>query len=117
MLLMSGVNLLAEDHQQHIDLGWGEIPPIMDKHQDRSLQTGMEVFLDIPNLVFCSNMMEEQEANIHILNACGEKVMSETLRLSPLQRDTSLYRRLALRDVSIGDRTGRCRVKRNFSYI
>lgn len=24
MLLMSGVNLLAEDHQQHIDLGWAK---------------------------------------------------------------------------------------------
>lgn len=35
-------------------------------------------------------MTEEQEANIHILNACGEKVMSETLRLSPYS-ETPLY--------------------------
>jgi len=86
---MSGVNLLAEDHQQHIDLGWGEIPPIMDKHQDRSLQIGMEVFLDVPYLVFCSSMMDEQEAGVYVLNANGEKVMSETLRFSPYS-ETSL---------------------------
>lgn len=90
VLLMSTANLIAEDHQQHVNLEWGETPPIIDKHKDRSLQTGMEVFLDIPNLVFCSNMTEEQEANIHILNACGEKVMSETLRLSPYS-ETPLY--------------------------
>lgn len=89
VLLMSSANLIAEDHQQHVNLEWGESSPIMDKRQDRSLQTGMEVFLDIPNLVFCSNMTEEQEANIHILNACGEKVMSETLLLSPYS-ETSL---------------------------
>ena len=90
VLLMSTANLIAEDHQQHVNLEWGETPPIIDKHKDRSLQIGMEVFLDIPNLVFCSNMTEEQEVNIHILNACGEKVMSETLRLSPYS-ETSLY--------------------------
>lgn len=89
VLLMSTANLIAEDHQQHVNLEWGETPPIIDKHKDRSLQTGMEVFLDIPNLVFCSNMTEEQEANIHILNANGEKVMSETLLLSPYS-ETSL---------------------------
>ena len=89
VLLMSTANLIAEDHQQHVNLEWGETPPIIDKHKDRSLQTGMEVFLDIPNLVFCSNMTEEQEANIHILNANGEKVMSETLRFSPYS-ETSL---------------------------
>lgn len=90
MLLMSGVNLLAEDHQQHIDLEWGETPPIIDKHKDRSLQIGMEVFLDGPNLVFCSNMAEEQETNIYILNASGEMVMSETLRFFPYS-ETPLY--------------------------
>ena len=90
VLLMSTANLIAEDHQQHVNLEWGETPPIIDKHKDRSLQTGMEVFLDIPNLVFCSNMTEEQEANIHILNANGEKVMSETLRFSPYS-ETPLY--------------------------
>ena len=79
VLLMSTANLIAEDHQQHVNLEWGETPPIIDKHKDRSLQIGMEVFLDEPNLVFCSNMAEEQEANISILNASGEKVMSETL--------------------------------------
>ena len=83
VLLMSTANLIAEDHQQHVNLEWGETPPIIDKHKDRSLQIGMEVFLDEPNLVFCSNMAEEQEANISILNASGEKVMSETLLLSP----------------------------------
>ena len=79
-----------EDHQQHVNLEWGETPPIVDKRQDRSLQIGMEVFLDEPNLVFCSNMAEEQEAGIYILNASGEKVMSETLLLSPYS-ETSLY--------------------------
>ena len=69
---------------------WGETPPIVDKRQDRSLQIGMEVFLDEPNLVFCSNMTEEQEADISILNASGEKVMSETILLSPYS-ETPLY--------------------------
>ena len=90
VLLMSTANLIAEDHQQHVNLEWGETPPIVDKRQDRSLQIGMEVFLDEPNLVFCSNMAEEQEAGIYILNASGEKVMSETLLLSPYS-ETSLY--------------------------
>lgn len=90
MLLMSGVNLLAEDHQQHVNLEWGETPPIIDKHKDRSLQTGMEVFLDKSCLVFRFYMTEEQEANIYILNASGEKVISETLRFSPYS-ETPLY--------------------------
>lgn len=90
MLLMSGVNLLAEDHQQHIDLGWGETPPTTDKRQDRSLQMDVDAFCDVPYLALRSNMTEEQEANIHILNACGEKVMSETLRFSPYS-ETPLY--------------------------
>ena len=50
----------------------------------------MEVFLDVPYLVFCSYIMDEQEANIYILNASGEKVMSETLRLTPYS-ETPLY--------------------------
>lgn len=89
MLLMSGVNLLAEDHQQHVNLEWGETPPIIDKHKDRSLQMGMEAFLDVPYLVLRSYMTEEQGGNISILNASGEKVMSETLLLSPYS-ETSL---------------------------
>ena len=90
VLLMSTANLIAEDHQQHVNLEWGETPPIIDKHKDRSLQIGMEVFLDGPNLVFCSNMAEEQETNIYILNASGEKVTSNTLHLSPYS-ETSFY--------------------------
>ena len=90
MLLMSSANLIAEDHQQHVNLEWGESSPIMDKRQDRSLQTGMEVFLDKSCLVFRFYMTEEQEANIYILNASGEKVISETLRFSPYS-ETPLY--------------------------
>lgn len=90
VLLMSTANLIAEDHQQHVNLEWGETPPIIDKHKDRSLQIGMEVFLDVPYLVFCSYIMDEQEANISILNASGEKVMSETLRFFPYS-ETPLY--------------------------
>lgn len=37
-----------------------------------------------------SYMTDEQEADICILNACGEKVMSDTLHLSPYS-ETSLY--------------------------
>ena len=90
VLLMSTANLIAEDHQQHVNLEWGETPPIIDKHKDRSLQIGMEVFLDKSCLVFRFYMTEEQEANIYILNASGEKVISETLRFSPYS-ETPLY--------------------------
>ena len=89
MLLLVSINLSANNFQQQIELTYERRTPIGKPH-DRSLQMDIEAFLDIPNLVFCSNMTEEQEANIHILNACGEKVMSETLRLSPYS-ETSLY--------------------------
>lgn len=88
MLLLVSINLSANNFQQQIELTYERRTPIGKPH-DRSLQMDLEAFLDIPNLVFCSNMTEEQEANIHILNACGEKVMSETLLLSPYS-ETSL---------------------------
>lgn len=89
MLLLVSINLSASNFQQQIELTYERRTPI-DKPDGRSLQIGIEVFLDEPNLVFCSNMTEEQEADISILNASGEKVMSETLLLSPYS-ETSLY--------------------------
>lgn len=89
LLLLVNANMFAATYQQQIELQY-EREPKHDKSPGRSLQMDLEAFLDIPNLVFCSNMTEEQEANIHILNACGEKVMSETLRLSPYS-ETPLY--------------------------
>lgn len=89
MLLLVSINLFASNFQQQIELTYERRTPI-DKPDGRSLQTDMEVFLDIPNLVFCSNMAEEQEADICILNVSGEKVMSETLRFSPYS-ETPLY--------------------------
>lgn len=89
MLLLVSINLSASNFQQQIELTYERRTPI-DKPDGRSLQIGIEVFLDEPNLVFCSNMTEEQEADISILNASGEKVMSETLRLTPYS-ETPLY--------------------------
>lgn len=89
MLLLVSINLSASNFQQQIELSYERRTPI-DKPDGRSLQIGMEVFLDEPNLVFCSNMAEEQEAGIYILNDSGEVVNSETLLLSPYS-ETPLY--------------------------
>ena len=89
LLLLVNANMFAATYQQQIELQY-EREPKHDKSPGRSLQMDLEAFLDVPYLVFHSYMTEEQEANIHILNACGEKVMSETLRLSPYS-ETPLY--------------------------
>lgn len=89
MLILVGGNLFANNFQQQIELTYERRTPI-GKPDGRSLQIGMEVFLDEPNLVFCSNMAEEQEAGIYILNDSGEVVNSETLLLSPYS-ETPLY--------------------------
>lgn len=89
MLLLVSINLSASNFQQQIELTYERRTPI-DKPDGRSLQIGMEVFLDEPNLVFCSDMAEEQEAGIYILNDSGEVVNSETLLLSPYS-ETPLY--------------------------
>ena len=89
LLLVVNANLFAGSYQQQIELQY-EREPKHDKSPGRSLQMDIEAFLDIPYLVFCSNMAEEQEANISILNASGEKVMSETILLSPYS-ETPLY--------------------------
>lgn len=88
MLILVGGNLFANNFQQQIELTYERRTPI-GKPDGRSLQMGMEAFLDVPYLVLRSYMTEEQEADIYILNASGEKVMSETLLLSPYS-ETSL---------------------------
>lgn len=88
MLILVGGNLFAKNFQQQIELTYERRTPI-GKPDGRSLQMGMEAFLDVPYLVLRSYMTEEQEADIYILNASGEKVMSETLRFSPYS-ETSL---------------------------
>lgn len=88
MLILVGGNLFAKNFQQQIELTYERRTPI-GKPDGRSLQMGMEAFLDVPYLVLRSYMTEEQEADIYILNASGEKVMSETLLLSPYS-ETSL---------------------------
>ena len=89
MLLLVSINLSANNFQQQIELTYERRTPIGKPH-DRSLQMDIEAFLDVPYLVFRSYMMDEQEANISILNASGEKVMSETILLSPYS-ETPLY--------------------------
>lgn len=89
MLLLVSINLSANNFQQQIELTYERRTPIGKPH-DRSLQMDIEAFLDVPYLVFHSYMTEEQGGNISILNASGEKVMSETLLLSPYS-ETSLY--------------------------
>jgi len=88
MLLLVSINLSANNFQQQIELTYERRTPIGKPH-DRSLQMDIEAFLDVPYLVFHSYMTEEQGGNISILNASGEKVMSETLLLSPYS-ETSL---------------------------
>ena len=88
MLILVGGNLFANNFQQQIELTYERRTPI-GKPDGRSLQMGMEAFLDVPYLVLRSYMTEEQGGNISILNASGEKVMSETLLLSPYS-ETSL---------------------------
>lgn len=88
MLLLVSINLSASNFQQQIELTYERRTPI-GKPDGRSLQMGMEAFLDVPYLVLRSYMTEEQGGNISILNASGEKVMSETLLLSPYS-ETSL---------------------------
>lgn len=82
LLLLVNANMFAATYQQQIELQY-EREPKHDKSPDRSLQMDLEAFLDVPCLVFCSSMMDEQEAGVYVLNASGEKVMSETLLLSP----------------------------------
>lgn len=89
LLLVVNANLFAGSYQQQIELQY-EREPKHDKSPGRSLQMDIEAFLDVPYLVFHSYMTEEQGGNISILNASGEKVMSETLLLSPYS-ETSLY--------------------------
>lgn len=89
MLLLVSINLSANNFQQQIELTYERRTPIGKPH-DRSLQMDLEAFLDVPYLVFCSSMMDEQEAGVYVLNANGEKVMSETLRFSPYS-ETPLY--------------------------
>jgi|GEM_PF-2379116 hypothetical protein len=89
MLILVGGNLFANNFQQQIELTYERRTPI-GKPDGRSLQMGMEAFLDVPYLVLRSYMTEEQEADIYILNASGEKVMSEFLLLSPFE-DTPFY--------------------------
>ena len=81
--------MFANNFQQQIELTYERRTPI-GKPDGRSLQMGMEAFLDVPYLVLRSYMTEEQEADIYILNASGEKVMSEFLLLSPFE-DTPFY--------------------------
>ena len=50
----------------------------------------MDAFLNFPYLAFYSNMQEEQEANIYVLNANDDVVMSEIVLLFPCG-ETSLY--------------------------
>lgn len=90
MLMMVGVNLFADNHQQQIELTYDKRPPKIDKPKDRSLQLGMEASLDFPNLVFCSYMVEEQGAGVYIINDNGEVVMSNTLWFTPFCQ-TTLY--------------------------
>lgn len=89
LLLVVNANLFAGSYQQQIELQY-EREPKHDKSPGRSLQMDIEAFLDIPYLVFCSYMTNEQEADICILNARGGVVMSETLRFSPYS-ETPLY--------------------------
>lgn len=88
LLLLVNANMFAATYQQQIELQY-EREPKHDKSPGRSLQMDLEAFLDVPYLVFHSYMTEEQGGNISILNASGEKVMSETLLLSPYS-ETSL---------------------------
>ena len=89
LLLVVNANLFAGSYQQQIELQY-EREPKHDKSPGRSLQMDIEAFLDIPYLVFCSYMTNEQEADICILNARGGVVMSETILLSPYS-ETPLY--------------------------
>lgn len=89
LLLLVNANMFAATYQQQIELQY-EREPKHDKSPGRSLQMDLEAFLDVPYLVFCSSMMDEQEAGVYVLNANGEKVMSETLRFSPYS-ETPLY--------------------------
>ena len=89
LLLLVNANMFAATYQQQIELQY-EREPKHDKSPGRSLQMDLEAFLDVPYLVFCSYIMDEQEANIYILNASGEKVTSNTLHLSPYS-ETPLY--------------------------
>lgn len=89
LLLLVNANMFAATYQQQIELQY-EREPKHDKSPGRSLQVDLEAFLDVPYLVFCSSMMDEQEAGVYVLNANGEKVMSETLRFSPYS-ETPLY--------------------------
>lgn len=88
LLLLVNANMFAATYQQQIELQY-ERGRNHDKSPGRSLQMDLEAFLDVPYLVFCSSMMDEQEAGVYVLNANGEKVMSETLRFSPYS-ETSL---------------------------
>lgn len=90
ILLMAGVNLFADNHQQQIELTYDKRPPKIDKPKDRSLHMSMDAFLNFPYLAFYSNMQEEQEANIYVLNANDDVVMSEIVLLFPCG-ETSLY--------------------------
>lgn len=89
LLLLVNANMFAATYQQQIELQY-ERGRNHDKSPGRSLQMDLEAFLDVPNLVLSSNMVDEQEADICILNASGEKVQSETLVLSPCG-ETPLY--------------------------
>lgn len=89
LLLLVNANMFAATYQQQIELQY-EREPKHDKSPGRSLQMDLEAFLDVPYLVFCSSMMDEQEAGVYILNASGEKVTSNTLHLSPYS-ETSFY--------------------------
>lgn len=89
LLLLVNANMFAATYQQQIELQY-EREPKHDKSPGRSLQVDLEAFLDVPYLVFCSSMMDEQEAGVYVFNANGEKVMSETLRFSPYS-ETPLY--------------------------
>ncbi len=89
LLLLTSMNLFASNYQQQIELTYERRTPI-GKPQDRSLHMSMDAFLNFPYLAFYSNMQEEQEANIYVLNANDDVVMSEIVLLFPCG-ETSLY--------------------------
>lgn len=82
LLLLVNANMFAATYQQQIELQY-ERGKNHDKSHGRSLQMDIEAFLDVPYLVFRSYMTEEQGADVCILNASGEMVMSDTMVLSP----------------------------------